>query len=136
MNKTAQINSIVNQIIKCGRTSLRVSPNKKNQCFIEYEKEIVLAMELMPQAQSTFLAVIAKKLKSDDRDKVISFCKNFKSKNFKGPDDPVFLLWRFLKKANKEPKNIYPSVSYAIRSYIKGSKIRGIRNDRSLKELS
>ena len=92
-------------------------------------------MELMPQAQATFLAAIAKKLKEGDKDKVVEFCNNFRNKKFSGPDDPVFLLWRFLKTASRKPSNLYPSVSYALRSYLEGRKIRSIRNDRSTSKV-
>lgn len=135
MNRKSQINSVVNQIIRCGKPNTKIPTKKKSQCASEYEQEISLALELIPQAQATFQAVIAKKLKSDDRDKVIKFCNDFKNMNFSGPNDPVFLLWRFLKTADKKPSNLYPSVSYAIRAYLEGKKIRSIRNDRSLKEL-
>lgn len=128
MNKTMQINSVVNQMIRCGRQNVKISKEEKQQYASDYEHEIILALELVPQAQATFQAVVAKKLKSD-REKVIKFCNDLRNKNFSGPNDPVFLLWRFLKTASKKPSNLYPSVSYAIRSYLAGKKIRGIRND-------
>ena len=135
MNRAAQVNSIVNQMIRCGRSNMKISKKKKAEYASQYEEEISLAMELVPQAQATFLAVVAKKLKSDDKSKVIDFCNDFKARNFSGPNDPVFLLWRFLKTASRKPSNLYPSVSYAIRSYIEGKKIRRIRNDRSFNDL-
>lgn len=136
MNRSAQINSIVNQIIRCGRENIKVPRKKKDICASEYEQEISLAMELLPQAQATFQAVVARKLKSNDKEKVINFCVDFKNKKFSGSNDPVFLLWRFLKTANKKPSNLYPCVSYAIRSYIEGKSIRSIRSDRSIKDMN
>jgi hypothetical protein len=136
MNRTKQINSVVNQLIRCGKVNVRIPKKKKEQYASYYEQEISLALDLMPQSLATFQAVIAKNLKDSDKEKVAKFCSDFKNKNFSGPNDPVFLLWRFLKTANKKPSNIYPSVSYALRSYIAGKKIRSIRNDRSVKDTS
>jgi len=135
MNRTAQINSVVNQMVRCGRENVKISAEKKEHYACEYEQEIFLALDLIPQAQATFQAVVAKKLKSDEREKVIKFCIDFKNRNFSGPNDPIFLLWRFLKTANRKPSNLYPSVSYALRSYLDGKKIRSIRNDRSFKDI-
>jgi len=132
MNRTEQINSVINQMIRCGKQNAKISDKDYEQYASDYQSEISLALDLIPQAQATFQAVVAKKLKSD-REKVIKFCNDFKNRNFSGPTDPVFLLWRFLKTASRKPSNLYPSVSYAIRSYIEGKKIRSIRNDRSLK---
>jgi len=121
-------------MIRCGKENVKVSAEKKEYYATEYENEISLALELVPQAQATFQAVIAKKLKLD-REKVMKFCNDFKNRNFSGPSDPVFLLWRFLKTASRKPSNLYPSVSYALKSYLEGKKIKSIRNDMSCTDV-
>lgn len=130
MNKKNIQISIANQMIKCGKNKV-VDKQYRDQ-FIDLNFDVInLAYTLFPSMPSAFQAAIANGLKTNNRDKVIEFCDNFKNNNFKGERDPVYLLWRFMKRASKKPKNIYPSVIFALKSYINNIEIRSIRSDRS-----
>lgn len=117
-------------MIKCGKNKV-VDKQYRDQ-YIDLNSDVInLAYTLFPSMPSAFQAAIANGLKTKNRDKVIEFCDNFKNNNFQGEKDPVYLLWRFMKRASKKPENIYPGVSFALKSYINNMQIRSIRSDRS-----
>jgi hypothetical protein len=128
MNKEKIVESVTNQMMKSGSAKkLRATSNQRLDFKAMYEEEIIEAMRLMPQRPASMIAVIAKALAKHDREKVVKFCDDFCNKNFSGPNDPVFLFWRFLKRADKNPSNLYPSVVYALRNYLEDKKVREIR---------
>lgn len=133
MNKDNIMISIANQMIKFTTNTKSVKKEHREIYIKENFVELNLAYSLFPTMPSAFQAAVANALKTKHRDKVIQFCKDFKENKFKGDKDPVFLLWRFMKRADKSPNNLYPAVSFALKSYIENSEIRSIRSDRSKK---
>lgn len=128
-NKYELIDQVASQMMRCGQPGrLKASDKEKERFRKRHEKHIIWALKSLPRSSSALAAVIVKCLIKYDDKKVAEFCNALKNQIFDGPNDPAFLLWRFIQVPHgKETMHVYKISVCAAKAYMEGRKIKNLR---------
>ena len=130
MNKSALINAVVNQMIKCGtRSHIKITAKQKKAFVARYGKQIQWAVENLPRTSAALPAVVVKcMIKYNDDERIIALTKALKISLFDGKDDPAYHLSKFLERhVGSDYVSAYKSSVAACRAYMERRKITKIK---------
>jgi len=126
--RTALVEMVANQMLKGPKGgSLPGTPEKRKEFREEHQDKIEWVVNQLPRCSAAVGAVLTKAALRYGDEPVEKFCKALKTQSFNGPDDPPYLLWKFLMEGGQETKITYKKSLYAVKAYMEGKKITSIR---------
>lgn len=122
------VGQVINRMVKAGDSVCpKITVEQKEMLKKKYETDIIWAMSNLPTCSSSVYAVVVKCLIKYNKNTVVNFCKSLKNHTFNGKNDPVFLLWKYLKRnRGQNTIAVYRTTVCAAKAYMEG---------RTMKEL-
>lgn len=127
--RPAMVEMVANQMMKGPRHGRLPGTKRQRQYFKKrHERQISWVLERLPRCSAAVGAVMVKCLLKYGEEPVARFCKALRDHHFNGPNDPAFMLWRYLQAhRGKETTEVYQKTVVAAKAYMEGTPITSLR---------
>jgi hypothetical protein len=120
---------VANQMMKGPKPGSLVATRAQQDAFYKrHEKQILWAIYHLPICSAAIKAVIVKCLIKYDPRKVAELCWALKNMNFRGTNDPAYLLWRTIQKQQtKDTVLLHRKAICAAKAYCEGRTLKALQ---------